>query len=216
MNQDDRGDRIMARKGRKFPGFGVIAALALVAFVGAAAVAFYVASGAGRVTEPENARPTTTKPPTVTLVSERRDVTIYLPGKYGKRVYLAPVAVKAEVKDSLMDAALRALFAEGTTGGRAPGLIPEGTKLLGPVKTEGGVAEVNLSGDFLDNFSGGSDQEALTLNSIVHTLVHNSGGRVAKVAIKVEGETAESLGGHFELTDPIEADSTLLRPGSKD
>lgn len=204
----------MARMGRKFPGFGVIAVLALVGFVGAAAVAFYVASGSGRATEAEK-KPTATKCPTVTLVSERRDVTIYLPQSYGKRVYLAPVAVKAEVRGSLMDSALRALFAEGATGGRAAGLIPDGTKLLTGVKTDGDVAEVNLSGEFLDNFSGGSDQEALTLNSIVHTLVHNSGGQVDKVRLLVEGETVESLGGHFELTDPVEADSTLLRPRGK-
>jgi germination protein M len=202
----------MARMGRKFPGFGVIAALALVGFVGAAAVAFYVASGSGRATEPEKARPAATRRPTITLVSERRDVTVYLPERYGKRVYLAPVVVKAEVRGSLMDSALRALFAEGTTGGRAAGLIPDGTKLLTAVKTDGDVAEVNLSREFLDNFSGGSDQEALTLNSIVHTLVHNSGGKVGKVRLLVEGETVESLGGHFELTDPVEADSTLLRP----
>ena len=83
-----------------------------------------------------------------------------------------------------------------------------------PVRSKGNIATINLSREFTDNFSGGSDQEALTVNSIVHTLVSNSGGKVNSVRILVEGETVETLGGHFELTDPVKADSTLLRPGS--
>jgi len=203
----------MANRSRKFRGVGVTSAVALVLFIGAAAVAFYVTSGAGRV-KPRDKKPFAAKPAVVTFVSEKRNVTIYLPSQRGNRVYLAPVTVKAEVKGTALDSAMNALIAASREGGQAPGLIPEGTRLLGRVKTSGGVATVNLSKEFLENFSGGSDQEALTLNSVVHTLVHNSGGKVGRTRILVEGEAAETLGGHFELTEPIEADSTLLAPGS--
>ncbi len=205
-----KADSDMSKKGRKFRSAGLLAALALLFFLGAAAATYYVASG-GKAAKPEKKR-SEPSPAVVTFVSERRKVTIFLPTTRGKRVYLAPVTVKTEAKGSMLDAALAALISAGHEGGQAPGLIPEGTKVVKRVKVDGDVATVDLSQEFIDNFSGGSDQEALTLNSIVHTLVSNSGGEVRKVRILVEGEAVESLGGHFELTDPIEADSTLLAP----
>ena len=80
---------------------------------------------------------------------------------------------------------------EGETGA----LIPKGTRLLSPIKVSHGVATVNLSVEFVNNFEGGSVQEALTLNSIAHTLVKNSGGKVRAVRILIEGKPAEPLGG---------------------
>ncbi len=83
----------------------------------------------------------------------------------------------------------------------------------GPVKVKGNVATIDLSKEFQENFSGGLDQEALTLNAIIHTLVTNSEGKVKRVRILVEGEPVETLGGHLELGEPVSADSTLLKPG---
>lgn len=204
----------MARSNRKFPGLSVMPMLALVGFVGAAAVAFYFTGGSGKPKEPKPQRPISIKPPVVTQVSELRYVKVFVPKSDGGKVYLVPVSVKTEVKGTTMDMALRALIKEGTADGDYAGLIPNGTRILAPIKTKQGIAIVNLSKEFIENFSGGSDQEALTLNSIVHTLVHNSGGKVEKVQLLVEGEKVETLGGHFDLTEPIEADSTLLRPGN--
>lgn len=142
-----------------------------------------------------------------------REVTIYLPESTPKGSLLAPVTRRTDAKGGILDAAMDALLTASREKGPAADLIPQGAKLLSPIKVSKGVAEVNFSKEFVDNFSGGSDQEALTLNSIAHTLVHNSGGEVKKVRILVEGNTAETLGGHFELTDPIAADSTMLKPG---
>lgn len=200
----------MAKKGSKAKKFGAFAGLALFAFVVAAAGTFYYFSYYGK--EKPKGTATITRPPVVTLVSEKRNVTVFIPEADGDKVYLIPVVMKALVKDSGLDMVMKALLSTNAHGGKAPGLIPDGTKLLSPVKVEKRIATVNLSTEFIDNFNGGSDQEALTLNAIVHTLVYNSNGKVKKVRILVEGEAAESLGGHFELTDPIEADSTLLKP----
>jgi spore germination protein GerM len=202
----------MGKKQSKAKSFGVLVVLALVVFVIAAAVTFYFAGNRGEKKPP---RITVTRPPVVTLVSERRNITVFVPEGNGDKVYLVPIKVKALVKDSKLDMAMQALIAAGTKGGKAPDLIPEGTKLLSPVKVDKGIATVNFNGQFIENFNGGSDQEALTLNAIIHTLVYNSDGEVKKARIFVEGKAAESLGGHFELTDPIEADSTLLKPGNK-
>ena len=201
----------MTRKSTKGPSYGILGALALVAFVGAAAVAFIVTGGLRHAPQPEK-KPSAVKPPVVTEVTQQQTVTLFLPKRSRKGPYLAPVTRSVAPGGNLLDAALTSLLAAGKEGREAEGLIPEGTRLLSTIKVTGGVAVVNLSKEFLENFSGGSEQEALTLNAIVHTLVHNSEGKVKRAQILVEGEPAESLGGHFDLSEPIAADSTLLRP----
>jgi germination protein M len=151
----------------------------------------------------------TPKPP----VAERK-VTLYLPKRDSKGFHLARETRAAPAQGEALDAALNALLATNKQTGIAAGLIPAGTKLVAPVRVDKGVATVDFSREFADNFSGGSDQEALTVNAIVHTVVSNSGGKVHSVRILVEGKTVETLGGHLDLTGPITADSTLLRPGS--
>jgi germination protein M len=79
------------------------------------------------------------------------------------------------------------------------------------VKVEKGVAVVNLSKEFVNNFSGGSDMEELTLNSIVATVVDSSGGKADRVKIQVEGKTVESLGGHLDLTGPLTPDPEIVK-----
>jgi len=79
-----------------------------------------------------------------------------------------------------------------------------------------GVAVVDLTKQFQENFSGGTMQEALTLNAIAHTVVNNSEGKVKRIRILVEGEPVETLGGAFELGEPFSADSTLLKPVDAD
>lgn len=206
----------MANRRKKFPGFGLLLAAVLVVCVGAAAVAFYMTSGSGNAVAPRVAARSKVKPAVVVQVGERRKVVVFLPAGEANRVYLAPTTVKTEAKGGALDIAVRALLEAGEEGGRAAGLIPDGTRLRRPVSVDGDTVTVDLTREFVDNFSGGSDQEALTLNAIVHTVVRNSGGEVRKARILVEGETAESLGGHFDLTEPVEADSTLLKPGSED
>ena len=202
----------MAKRRKKSPRVGLFILLFIVV-AGAAGLAYYTAT---------KQKPVINKPanipsrPTVTIVPEPREVVIYLPVAANNRFYLKQVTRTTDMKGDILDVAARTLLATTSEKGEAGALIPKGTKLLSAVKVTEHVAVVNLSKEFLENFSGGSTQEALTLNSIAHTLVDNSGGDVQKVQILVEGKTAETLGGHFELADPIAADSTLLTPGSSD
>jgi len=199
----------MAKRTGKSPKIGIVVILAVIGFIAAAVVAFYLTNGfqgGGAKGKAE-----ITRPPVVTL-TEQRQVTLYLPKKSKRGLYLAAQARSTESKGSMLDAALSALLAAGQGKGEAAGLIPEGTKLRSPIKVKGNVAVVDLSKEFQENFSGGSEQEALTLNAVVHTLVNNSEGRIKRARILVEGEPAESLGGHFDLSEPISADSTLLKP----
>ncbi len=201
----------MARRSHKTRKVGVLIFLGVVAFAAVAFGVFHLA-GKQRTTEPKG-EVEVTSPPVVTMTEHQR-VIIYLPKKMASGIYLAPKKITTESKGSKLDTALSLLVIAGQRNGDAAGLIPSGTKLRSPVKVKNDVAVVDFSKEFLENFSGGSDQEALTLNAIVHTLVANGGGKVKRAQILVEGEPAETLGGHFELTEPISADSTLLQPQS--
>ena len=154
------------------------------------------------------------KKPVVTVVPEPRKVVIYVPAIAGNSPYLKAQDRTTELKGGILDAAIETLLATAGEDGMVGQLIPRGTRLLAPVAVEKRVATVNLSREFTENFSGGSTREALTLNAIAHTLVENSDGDVRKVQILVEGKKADTLGGHFEIAEPISADSAMLKPGS--
>ena len=51
--------------------------------------------------------------------------------------------------------------------------IPAGTRIL-EVRTIGGICSINLSDEFVNNFSGSQDLAELTLQSIVHSVMENS------------------------------------------
>lgn len=199
-------------KQRKHKGNGVLAITALVLFVLAAAGAYYLTN---KLSNKPKGTATVTARPVVTL-TERTRVKLYLPRESKTGAYLGPRERLVEAKGNAIDSALTALIAAGEKKGEAVGLIPEGTKVLSPVKVDKGTATVNFSKEFRDNFAGGSDQEALVLNAIAHTLVDNSKGKVSKVRILVEGEPVESIGGHYDLREPIDPDGALLEPAEED
>ena len=64
-----------------------------------------------------------------------------------------------------------------------------------------GVASVDLSKPFVDNFKGGDKVEAAIINSVRATLGQFS--NVASVQFLVEGKKISQLGGTIELTDPL-------------
>ena len=202
------------RKKKKSTGFGVLFVMLLVVTVAAGAVAYYMMHSSGSIIKTPQQKPIVTVAPTETDTPKSQKMTLYLPKATADEVYLAPATRTIRAKDGILYEAIKALLTTNKEGGISSDLIPQGTKLLSPVHVKNGVATVNLSKEFVDNFSGGSTQEALTLNSIVQTVVHNSGGKVEKVQILVEGKTVETLGGHFGLDEPIAPDSALLKPGN--
>lgn len=202
----------MAKKKRKSSRIGTYILGAL--FVMAAAVAAYY--GIERLNwrvPPPRHKPVVSVTPELAPATERT-VYLYLVAKDRKGYHLERTPVTTRSEGSTLDAAMDALLATNEQEGLSMGLIPEQTKLISPIEVRRGIATANLSREFVDNFSGGSETEAATVNSIVHTLVSNSSGKVDRVQILVEGKKVESLGGHFSLQDPVEADSALLRPGS--
>lgn len=202
----------MARR-RKSISNGMLALIALVVF-GVSGTAMYLYTNSTGGTGQSGIHTRKPAPPRVTVTEEARKVTIYVPEYSSNTSFLTPVTRTTESKDDILDAAMEALIATSKEPGDTGGLIPKDTRMLSPVKVSDGVATVNLSGDFITNFSGGSEQEALTLNAIAHTLVKNGGSKVKRVRILIEGEPADTLGGHFEITEPMTPDSAMLKPGS--
>lgn len=191
--------------------FGWILFLVLFVFSAAMAITYYVSHGIGKGVKNPAEKQVEAPSTSITKLTERK-VVIYLPVSERNTFYLIPVTRTTELKGDILSVAAKVLLSTNSEKGEAGALIPQGTKLLVPIEVSSSTATIDLSKEFLDNFSGGSTEEALVLNSIAHTLVRNSEGKVKRVRILVEGNTVESLGGHFELTDPIEPDSTLLKP----
>ena len=81
------------------------------------------------------------------------------------------------------------------------GYLPKNTRLIGNVTLQGGVATVNFSEE-IKEFSGSSETEGAVLRSLAKTLISKEDDILA-VKIVVQGEEIESLGGHFDLKEPI-------------
>jgi spore germination protein GerM len=85
--------------------------------------------------------------------------------------------------------------------------IPAGAKLLS-VRREGDILVLDVSNEFTQpEFWQGSDVAHLRLQALVHTLT--SLPQIRAVRILVNGQIPEALGGHEELSEPIEPDPTL-------
>ncbi|MCC6036608.1 MAG: GerMN domain-containing protein [Armatimonadetes bacterium] len=85
--------------------------------------------------------------------------------------------------------------------------VPAGAKLLS-VRREGDILVLDVSDEFTQpEFWQGSDVAHLRLQALVHTLT--SLPQIRAVRILVNGQIPEALGGHEELSEPIEPDPTL-------
>jgi germination protein M len=96
----------------------------------------------------------------------------------------------------------------GSQTGLLP-VVPPETRVLDVVVTPGGDALVDLSGDVVPPQGTGSQEEMMTVYSIVNTLTTNFPA-VHRVQILVDDHAIETLGGHTNLTRPLHADMTLL------
>jgi spore germination protein GerM len=107
------------------------------------------------------------------------------------------------VKDRPADQ-VRAIYREllaGPSKGHTA-LFPEGTELLEAYWTDKGTLYLNWSKAMTQGFRGGSARERSLIASIVRTAGDNLPG-VARVMILVEGEPAETIGGHFDVLSPL-------------
>lgn len=84
-------------------------------------------------------------------------------------------------------------------------VIPSGTKIIS-IETKDGVCYVNLSGEFISKFSGGTGM--LTVYSIVNSLC--SLGSIQSVQILIEGEKGAEFG-NYVFDEPITPNLAIVQ-----
>jgi len=182
--------------------------LGLALFAAAAAAGAYLVMSRGNLS-PRSA-PERPRQDNIVKVPTRPKVKIYVIQMHGDQPYLAPETLKIKGQGDLREAAIRELLETNRWEGESKNLIPQGTRLLS-LKVKDGIATVNFSREFTDNFNGGAQLEALTIHSIVHTLTQFP--EIRRVRFLVEGQKLETLAGHLDISEPVEGDSTLLWEG---
>lgn len=133
-------------------------------------------------------------------------VPIYVAQEQGDDFAL--VRAKQPVYAASPEQALRHLIQFPKERGDQFGTIPPGTRLRKLTISEDGTASVDFSREFVENFPGGSQWEALVIYSVVDTLTEFD--RVKRVRFLVEGEPISDLGGHVDLSEPLERDVTSV------
>jgi len=146
--------------------------------------------------------PSSTSPIQAKETKQKKDseqLTIYRVAVKDNQETLFPIKVDTVSGKDKYESAIFRLITEGESSHTA-NPIPEGTKLLG-LKVKNGLASVNLSKEFRDNFTGGSEGESLTISSILRTL--GQFPEIKRVHILVEGKPLDTLG-HLDLSEPLD------------
>lgn len=160
---------------------------------------------------PPQAPPPTaaTQPP-----QQLRDVILYFGAQDGTHL----VAEGREIEDCMNDAdclkeTVRALV-NGPVGDLVP-LFPSHT-VVRNVTEKGETAEVDFNRDLISGFPAGSSTELLTVYGLADTLAANF-PHIRRVRILVDGHPVNTLKGHVDLRQPVQADFdyTRSREGQK-
>jgi spore germination protein GerM len=80
--------------------------------------------------------------------------------------------------------------------------VPRQTKIIGSKMGENGLLNLNFSPELVHYHPGGSTAELLTVYSIVNTLTVNI-PEIKKVQLLFDGNTIETLKGHFDCSVPV-------------
>ena len=125
----------------------------------------------------------------------------------GEHLEKHPLSTKDVHGDSDAERAAAALNAMAASD-HSP--LPSGTHARS-VKLVDGVATVDFNKAFQENFSGGDEGEALTLNAVLATVGQFQG--VRSVQFLVEGQKIDSLGGNQSLTAPLPIPQDIAATG---
>jgi spore germination protein GerM len=132
--------------------------------------------------------------------SARQEVAIYQVatddnGSHLSKSVLPTVGAPGASRDAIAAGALDAM----ARSKRSP--LPPGTRTRSVHIDGDGLATVDFNRAFHDNFPGGDEAEALTVNAVLATLGQFTG--VARVQFLVEGQKIDSLGGTQSLESPL-------------
>lgn len=148
--------------------------------------------------------PSRTVKPTQRLLKSWQANLCY-PDLKASRLVRMSISVGAASEERLVEELIERLK-EPESPDLSPALPPK-TKLLS-VQRKGDILVLNLSEEFTQpDFWQGSDVAHLRLQALVYTLTSLPNTRAVKIL--VNGQVPEALGGHEELSEPIEPDPSL-------
>ncbi len=91
--------------------------------------------------------------------------------------------------------------------------LPPGARVLGVrIDIGTGLASVNLSPEFRDNFNGGARTEQMTVYALVNTVGRVDG--VKGVTFQLNGKPIQELAGHLDLSEPLVPDMSIVEAAS--
>lgn len=179
-----------------------------VRFIAGAAAGILILA-AGCAQPPTSVAPRTAKPaPKPAPAPAEESAVIYVPAVSGGELKLARTTVELPAGAGKR-AAIQALLDTEAEGRR---IYPAGTRVVSFASNSAGEATLTLSKE-IRNFSGGSAEEAAAVNALVLTTVE-AYPNTKKVRIVAEDGELESLGGHLDLTMPVEPDRRSVIKGS--
>jgi spore germination protein GerM len=90
-------------------------------------------------------------------------------------------------------------------------VLPADTPLRDLFLDEAGVLYLDLGQELVRGLPAGSAAELLAVGSLANTLSRNF-PEVRSIRILIDGEEVNTLGGHLDLTQPLEPDPALILP----
>lgn len=99
---------------------------------------------------------------------------------------------------------------QSETIGKLHATLPNDLEIL-DVQIKEGIAYVDFKANVTEKISGGSAGEGMALYSIINTLVLDEELGVTKVQFLLEGQTVETIKGHYNVNEPMSADKDIIR-----
>lgn len=162
-----------------------------------------LANGCGRRTTRPSSVPTTPPRP-----SGRPQLKLYFINTEQRTWHPEPVELRCRTPEDCAKEIVDRLQEAPSKETTAP--VPPKARVLS-AKLQQGILTVNLSKEYrAPKFWVGSEHEYLALYGLVNSLTELEG--VRKVKVLIEGKVVESLGGHEDVTEPLERDLTAVEP----
>jgi len=130
------------------------------------------------------------------------DQAMYLVGE--KRLIEYPTA------KSIVDELVKGPCTQSESTGKLYGTLPVDLEIL-DVQVKDNIAYVDFKGNVSEKMQGGSTAEGMALFSIINTLVLDKELGITKVQFLVEGQKVETIGGHYDVREPMGQDLEMIK-----
>lgn len=135
-----------------------------------------------------------------------KEVAFYYPDE--AVMYLCPETILVNTRESEFLEAIVETIIKGPVSKELNPAISGKVNVLS-VKLKNGICTVDLSNEFITHNTGGSTKETMAIYSIVNTLCGIDG--IEKVKINIEGNENPDFGGHFDLSEPLDPDFSIIK-----